>query len=323
MIRSILFSNSKKVQTISVDQFETVLRNKVGFIWVDIAAESSKTCIPILQDIFNFHPLAIDNALYETHMPKVDDWDTYLFMVFRAVRYESQGTFEIFTPELDIFFNPKFLVTYHQEPIEAVDIIWNFCQQNQRYLSKGAGYLLYHIADEIVNNNAAMIENIEERINQIEVEIFADPQSETLEHIITVKRALQKMRRSLLPQREVFNKLSRGDFDLIQEHDRVYFRNSYDHMVRLQEINEGMRDLVDGALDTHLSVINKHMNEIMKVLTIISTIFIPLSFFTGIYGMNFIYMPEIQWRWGYFTLLGFLGIIFIGMLIYFKTRKWM
>lgn len=322
MIRSILLTYTGKVQSITVDRFAAVLRNKRNFLWVDFTAESAETCKPILQDVFKFHPLAIDDALHETHMPKVDDWDTYLYIVLRTARNESQDSLELITLELDIFLGPNFLLTYHEESIAGIDTIWDLCQQDQRYLSKGAGYLLYHIADEIVNNTMTVIEDMDDQIDQIEDEIFTDPQPTILEHIFSVKRALLGLRRSLLPQREVLNKLARGDFDLIPEHERVYFRDVYDHMVRMQEINESLRDLVSGALETYLSMVNNRMNEIMKVLTIIATIFIPLSFFTGIYGMNFAFMPELQWRGGYFMLLSFLGMIFIGMLIFFKRKRW-
>lgn len=131
------------------------------------------------------------------------------------------------------------------------------------------------------------------------------------------------MRRYLLPQKEVFNKLARGDFELIPEHDRVYFRDVYDHMVRMQEINESSRDLISGALETYLSMVNNHMNEIMKVLTIIATIFIPLSFFTGIYGMNFENMPELKWRWGYLIVWLVMATITACMVVYFRRKKWL
>jgi magnesium transporter len=214
------------------------------------------------------------------------------------------------------------MVTYHETPLEAIDKIWRLCQRDHRYLTRGTANLFYHLADEFVNQYMLVIEQMEEIIEQIEDDIFDTQKPDTLNQIFSLKRALLQLRRTLLPQREVFNKLARGDFELIQDHDRVYFRDVYDHLVRLQEINESLRDLVGGALDIYMSVINNRMNEIMKVLTIIATTFIPLSFFTGIYGMNFIYMPELQLRWGYFILLAFLGMIFIGMLIFFKRKKW-
>ena len=154
-----------------------------------------------------------------------------------------------------------------------MNTIWSFCQDDQRYLSKGGGYLLYQIADEIVTNTLKVIDDMDDQIDQIEDDIFTNPQTAILEHIFSVKRTLLGLRRSLLPQREVFNKLARGDFDLIQEPDRVYFRDVYDHMVRMQEMNESLRDLVSSALETYLSMINNRMNEIMKVLTNIATIF--------------------------------------------------
>ncbi len=323
MIRSILFTKAGEIQTTTVDQFDDVLSNKQDFLWVDFESEPLETCKAIFQDIFNFHPLAIDDALHETHVPKVDDWDTYLYLVLRTVKYASDNTLEIITPELDIFLGLNYLVTYHKSGIEAVHRIWDLCQRDQRYLAKGAGYLLYQISDEIVTDSMLLIENMDDHIDKLEDEIFVEPQPETLAHIFSIKRSTLTLRRTLLPQREVYTKLARGDFDLIREHDRIYFRDVFDHMVRLQEINESMRDLTGGAIDTYLSVVNNRMNEIMKVLTIIATIFIPLSFFTGIYGMNFVYMPELNWRWGYFILLGFLGMVIIGMLIFFRRKRWM
>lgn len=322
MIRALSYTQAGKVQTITVNQIAAVLRKKQDFLWLDFTSEPIETSKPILEDIFNFHPLAIDDALHETHVPKIDDWDTYLYLVLRTVRYASHDSLEIITPELDIFLGLNYLVTYHTDHIEAIDKIWNLCQQDPRCLTKGTGYLLYQISDELVTNTMALIEDIDDHIDQIEDEIFTDPQPGTLALIFTIKRSALTLRRTLLPQREVYTKLARGDFKLIPEHDRIYFRDVYDHMVRLQEINESVRDLAGGAIDTYLSVVNNRMNEIMKVLTIIATIFIPLSFFTGIYGMNFVYMPELQWRWGYFFLLGFLGMVIIGMLMYFKRKRW-
>ncbi|UCE00849.1 MAG: magnesium/cobalt transporter CorA [Chloroflexota bacterium] len=322
MIRVIRMMESGDINPVEVEQIKTILQDTGDFIWIDIAAEQPEICKPILQEIFNFHPLAIDDALHETHVPKVDDWNDYLYLVLRTALRESPQTEGIAIPELDIFLGENYLVSYQSIPIQSVEKIWELCQKDQRYLSRGAGFLLYQIADEMATDIMHLIEEIDEHVDQIEDEIFTDPQSATLAKIFSIKRTVLKLRRTLLPQKEVFNKLARGDFALIKTNDQVYFRDLYDHMVRLQEINESTRDLLSGALDTYLSVINNRMNEIMKVLTIIATIFIPLSFFTSIYGMNFAYMPELQWRWGYFLILSFLAIIFFAMLIFFKQKKW-
>jgi magnesium transporter len=322
MIRSIVFTEAGETQPIIVEKIPEILKNKRDFFWVDVVAEPDENCKNLFQGVFNFHSLAIDDALQETHVPKVDGWSTYLYMVLLTARKASQDSFEILTPELDVFLGSNYLVTYHKEAIASVDAIWALCLRDQRYMSKGPGFILYQISDEIVSNTMSVIEDAENLLDQIEDVIFTNPQPAILEQIFSVKRTLLGLRSFLLLQREIFNKLARGDFELIPDHDRVYFRDAYDHMVRVQEINESLRDLINSVLEIYLSVVNNRMNEIMKLLTIIATIFIPLSFFTGIYGMNFTFMPELQWRWGYFFFLGFIGLILIGMLIFFRRKQW-
>ncbi len=327
MIRSILFTTANELQHLPTDQIETVLEKEEGFIWVDISSETEEACKPLLRDVFKFHPLSIDDALQETHVPKVDQWETYLYMALRTVKTDPNDTLEIHTPELDIFLGATYLITYHEEPIAAVEKVWELCHQDNRYLSRGTGYLLYHIADEIVTNTMLVIDDLDIQIDQIEDEIFITPQSGTLELIFSVKRVVLKLRRMLLHQREVFNKLSRGDFALIQEEYQVYFRDIYDHMVRLQEINESSRDLISGALDTYLSVVNNRMNEVMKTLTIITTLFMPLSFLTGFFGMNF-FQPAIPlgaWTGKEVFIPVLIGIIIIpvGMYLWMRRRAWM
>lgn len=323
MIQSISITKDNEMHMdLDIEELSDVLQDPKALLWVDLSGESESRFEQILRDIFGFHPLAVDDALRETHIPKADDWGEYISLVMLGVLRDPGGTMEIRMPELDIYLGSNYMVTYHEFPMGAIDKIWRGCKRDQRYLTRGTVNLFYHLADEMVNQYMLVVEQFEEFIDQIEDDIFNTQKPDTLNQIFALKRALLQLRRALLPQREVFNKLARGDFELIQDHDRVYFRDIYDHLVRLQEINEGLRDLAGGALDTYMSVINNRMNEIMKVLTIIATTFIPLSFFTGIYGMNFIYMPELQWRWGYFILLALLGLIFIGMLSFFKRRKW-
>jgi len=187
--------------------------------------------------------------------------------------------------------------------------------------------LLYHIADEVVSNTMLVTDELDLQIDQIEDEIFVTPQAGTLERIFSVKRIVLRLRRSLLHQREVFNKLSRGDFDLLQEPYRIYFRDVYDHMVRLQEINESSRELVSGALDTYLSVVNNRMNEVMKTLTVFTALFMPLSFLTGFFGMNFFQaaIPLEIWtgRLVFGLMLTSIILIPAGMYLWMRRRAWM
>jgi magnesium transporter len=328
MIRSINIMPDGSIQRdLGIEMYQQVLQDSQNLFWVDFSAEPPPNVEPIFRDVFGFHILAIEDALTETHIPKVDDWGTYLYLVLRVIQVVPGETIEIQIPELDIFLGPNYIVTYHDVQLEEIETIWQTCQQDQRYSARGVNKLFYHLADEMVNQYMPVIERLDELIDQIEDEVFDNPKPRMLNKIFGLKRALQLLRRTLLPQREVFNKLARGDFDLVQESHRFYFRDIYDHMVHLQEINESLRDLVSGALDTYLSVVNNRMNEIMKTLTVITTLFMPISFLTGFFGMNFfqsvIHLDAWTGKQAFTFVL--IGIFFIplGMYLWMRRRAWM
>ena len=329
MIRSIGMSSEGEIRiNVNTSQYPEWIRNPENLLWVDISGEPNREIESILLDDFNFHPLAVDDALVETHIPKVDDWTDYLYLVMRIVLLlEDREDLEIETPELDVFLGSNYLVTYHKIPLTIIDTIWQMCQRDSRTLAKGTGNLFYQIADELINQYMPIMERIDELSDQIEDEVFDNPKPMVLNKIFSLKRALLELRRALIPQREVFNKLARKDFAIIRDQDQVYYRDVYDHMVRLQEINEGLRDLISGALETYLSVVNNRMNEVMKTLTVITTLFMPLSFLTGFFGMNFFQaaIPLKIWTgklvFG-LVLAGMIGIPF-GMYLWMRRRNWM
>jgi magnesium transporter len=191
------------------------------------------------------------------------------------------------TLELDVFLGKNFMVTHHDQTIGAVERVWTSCQRNERHLKSGADHLLYAVADELVAQFMPVVDNVDEAIDQIEDEVFDRPEPTTLAQIFKLKRVAIDLRRIISPMREVLNKLARDDYPMIDARDRVYFRDVYDHLVRLYDINEGLRDLIGGTLDTYLSVINNNMNDVMKRLTAITTLFMPISFLAGFFGMNF------------------------------------
>lgn len=288
MIRSLYYIAGKPVRTdISPDEFPRLLRDRRGLLWVDFMSEPEQIAEPILRS-FNFHPLAIDDALQETHTPKIDDWGDYIYIVLNVMNYKREhGVFESEVDELDIFLGKNFVVTFHDQLISAVEDVWSACQRDTRHLHDGPDHLLYRITDSLVNSYMPLVEQIDNQLDQIEDHVFENPSRNTLEQIFALKRILQSMRRIILPQREVLNKLARDDYRVIDPKDRVFFRDIYDHLVRLHDINESLRDLVSGAMDTYLSVINNRMNEVMKTLAIITTLFMPITFVTGFFGMNF------------------------------------
>ncbi len=288
MIRSLYYVPGKPIQKdVPPSKFPKLIQDPQALLWVDFVSEPPETCLPLLQD-FKFHPLAIDDALQETHVPKLDDWGDYLYIVLNYMKTEKDGeAWEMEVDELDIFLGKNYVVTHHDFPIVAVDETWEACDRDIRNIQAGPDHLLYRIADNLVASYMPTVEKIDDAIDQIEDQVFDRPEPRTLEKLFALKRVLLAMRRIILPQREVLNKLARDDYEVIDPRDRVFFRDIYDHLVRLHDINESLRDLVGGALDTYLSVINNRMNEIMKTLTIITVLFMPLTFLTGYFGMNF------------------------------------
>jgi len=303
-----------------------------GLLWLDLSEEPPDACRPILLETFGFHPLAVDDALEETHVPKLDDWGEYLYLVLHAVVFDDQGHAprddgHIDTLELDVFLGRNYVVTYHAQPIAAVDRVWAACQRDERHLKRGAAYLLYKLSDELVADYMPTVEEMDDVIDQIEDQVFSNPAPDVLERLFTLKRALLHLRRIIMPQREVLNKLARDDYAVIAAEHRMFFRDVYDHLVRLYDITESMRDLVGGGLDTYLSVVNNRMNEIMKTLTIITTLFMPLAFLTGFFGMNFFQpvTPLNIWTGlpAFLLTLGVMTLLPVGMFLWMRRRAWM
>jgi len=331
MIRSCYYTRDGRIRTgLAPDEFGAALKDSRGLLWVDFCETPPEEDAPILLNTFGFHPLAVDDALQESHVPKVDDWGQYLYIALHAIVFDkdAQNGEHVDTLELDVFLGKQYIVTHHDEPIAAVDRVWANCQRDDRHLKAGADHLLYELADGIVADYMSTIEEIDEAIDRLEDEVFDRPTPQTLERIFRIKRAVLNLRRIVSPQREVLNKLARDDYAVVDAKDRVYFRDVYDHLVRLYDINEGLRDLTSGALDTYLSVINNNLNEVMKTLTVITTLFMPISFAAGFFGMNF-FQPIGDslrpWTSSPIFLLA-LAVMFltpVGMYLWIRRRGWM
>jgi magnesium transporter len=326
MIRILHFTGTGEIHTdVAPEALPGLLQDESGLLWMDLREEPSEVCMPILRDTFGFHPLAIDDALEESHVPKIDDWGKYVYMVLHAVSYNLQDN-DINTLELDIFIGSHYLVTHQTSPLKAVDRVWALCQRDGRHLHKGPAHLLYKLADELAADYMPVVEDIDVTIDEIEDQVFGNPAASVLEQIFGLKRALLTLRRIIAPQREVLNKLARGDYAVIPSDYGIFFRDVYDHLVRLYDIVDSLRDLVGGALDTYLSVINNRMNGVMKTLTMITTIFMPISFLAGFFGMNF-FQPFFALRaWtgqtAFAALLLMMVLLPIGMYLWMRKRDW-
>jgi magnesium transporter len=326
MIRALYFSNGQIHTDLDVNGFPQALLDMKGMLWVDFEETPSETDEPILRNVFGFHPLAVDDALQETHVPKLDDWDRYLYIVLQALNFIREDS-NLVTLELDVFLGKNYLVTHHDLPIPAVTRVWKACQQDERYTKMDADNFLYKLIDEMVVDYMTTVEEMDEEIEWVEDQIFDKPTPEIVQKLFALKRASLHLRRALSPLREVLNKMARDNFSVIDVKDRVYFRDIYDHLVRLHDISESLRDLVGGALDTYLSVINNRMNDIMKTLTVITTIFMPISFLVGFFGQNFfqpVAAPLAKWT-GMFPFILSMAIMILvpgGMLMWVRRRGW-
>lgn len=327
MIRTLYYSPGKPIRKdIPPSEFAKLIRNRRSLLWVDFVNEPDENSLPILQN-FGFHPLSIEDALQQTHSPKLDDWGSYLYIVMNYIDLqENDNTWESKIDELDIFLGSNYIVTHHEFSIPAIEATWASCERDIRNVQDGADHLLYKIMDFLVAGYMPTVERVDSAIDELEDHIFDKPSPQTLARLFALKRILLSMRRILLPQREVLNKLARDDYRVIDPRDRIFFRDIYDHLVRLHDLNENLRDLVSGALDTYLSVVNNRMNEIMKTLTTITVLFMPLTVLTGYFGMNFFEPLGSLKSWTtdlvFYLTLAVIFILPLSMYLWMRRRTW-
>jgi magnesium transporter len=261
-----------------------------GNLWLDLENQGGALTgeiEAILRDVFGFHPLAIDDALQESHLPKVDDWGDYLYMVFHGSSIDPQDD-RLCLHELDVFLGPNYLVTYHSEPLSFLDQDRQAIEKDPRdRMRHGPDHLLFRLLERAVDQALLAIEFLDDRVDEIQNQVIENPRPQVLQAIFRVKRAAIRLHKIFGPQREVLNRLARDPYRPIQEKHRVYFRDLYDHIVRIHDISESLRDLIAGTLETYLSVMSNRTNDIMKTLTMVTVMFMPMSFLVGFFGMNF------------------------------------
>lgn len=308
----------------SPEEISKLLQEPDGVLWVSLEQPTDEEIFTILRDTFNFHPLAIEDSQGDNYQPpKVDDFGNYLFIVIHALRPGSHLG-ELETMELDCFLGPNYVVTSYLSPdMPPVHDVWKRLQRDSRLIERGADFLCYTILDHLVDGYMPIIDAMDEEIDELEEIVVVNPRPAILQRILDLKHSTMTLRRIIAPQRELMNKLSRENLPLISPDNRIYFRDVYDHLVRVHDLSEIVRDIVTGTLDTYLSSASNRLNEVMKALTIVSTIFLPLSFLAGVYGMNFDYMPELRWQYGYLSVwVLFIGLI-VGMLGFFRYKHWL
>ncbi|OHE22981.1 MAG: magnesium and cobalt transport protein CorA [Syntrophobacterales bacterium RBG_19FT_COMBO_59_10] len=290
--------------------------------WVHIDGLQDVHLLEEMGNVFGLHPLILEDILNTEQRPKGEDHGDYFYVVLKLFHESPGGDF---VPEqVSIVLGPNWLISIQEKEGKLLDTVRERLRNGRgRFRRNRADYLAHAILDGIVDRYFVILDGMGERIEDLEEALVSRPSPETLRAIQTLKREMLLLRKSVWPLREMIGGLARSDSPLIRESSVIYFRDVYDHAVQVIDTIENYRDMLSGMLDIYLSTISNRMNEIMKVLTIIATVFMPLTFLAGVYGMNFKYMPELEWPWGYFALWGVMILISIWMLIYFRRKKWL
>lgn len=296
------------------------LDNHESVMWVDLKEPTAAEAEPIL-GAFGFHPLAIEDALGHVEHPKIDDYGTYLYVVMQGIDLCSNDELQV--QEIDFFLGANYLVTVHHAPVHCIETMWERAMRDGRFLQRGADGLAHAVIDLLVDDLMPVLDSLDATIEQLEDRILANPSHDVLARTMDIKRATLRLRRTVVPQREVAYRLSRDESELVRPKTRLYFRDVYDHLVRVVDINEALRDVVAGALEIYLTVVSNRMNEVIKVLTLVTTICMPITLVTGLYGMNFRFMPELEWRYGYLVAIAVMLVMTAGMAWWFRRRGWM
>ena len=328
---------SEKVKITIIDYNEEILREKEAktveecfpfkdeptVTWINIDGLHQVDIIEKIGKYFDVHPLLLEDILNTEQRPKMEDFDDYIFIVLRMLECKNEKNWILTSEQMSLIIGKNFVISFQESEGDIFDPVRDRIRNGKGKIRKmGPDFLAYSLMDAIVDGYFIILEKLGEKIEDIEDELMTNPTRETLKIIHGLKRDMIYLRKSVWPFREVISNLERGESKLIKETTSIYLKDIYDHTIQVIDTIESFRDMLSGMLDIYLSSISNRMNEIMKVLTIIATIFIPLTFLVGVYGMNFKYMPELELPWSYPALWFFMITLGVSMLVYFKKRKW-
>ena len=316
--------NQYQEKTLSNIEESFPLRDKPSVTWINIDGLQDVETIKKIDTHFGIHPLVLEDIVNTQQRPKIEDYGDYIFIVFKMLYRDTQGK-EICYEHISLILGTNYVISFQEAPgADTFDPIRERIRQNKGRIRKmGADYLAYALMDTVIDNYFLVLENVAEEVDRIEEKLMAAVRFDTFEKIHFLKRNMLFVRRAIWPLREVIGTLQRTESKIIRPETGLYWRDLYDHTVEVIDLVETFRDMLSGMLEIYLSSVNNRMNEVMKFLTIISTIFIPLTFIAGVYGMNFKYMPELETRYGYFITLGVMLLMSASMVLYFKRRKWL
>ena len=304
----------------SIDNISSCFNNENTIKWINIDGLSNVNIIKEVGNYFSIHPLVQEDILNTYIRPKIDDHDHYIFVVTKMLYINKVGNITV--EQVSFLLTNNYVISFQEFPGDVFDNLRERIKSGSSIRKFGADYLLYSLMDAIVDSYFNILESMGDRIDMIEDELLIKPENKLLQDIYIIKREMLLLRNSIWPLREVVNNLARSESPLINEKTILFLRDIYDHNIQIIDTIETYRDILAGMLDTYLSSISNKTNDVMKILTIYSTIFIPLSFLAGIYGMNFNNMPELNWKYGYASFWLISLILIISMIRYFKRKGW-
>lgn len=310
----------------SAQDLAPLLTDKGNLVWVDFQCETPpqvEEAKNILLNIFKFHPLTIEDCIETRNQPKVEAFPNYLYFIVHGLTPETNSA-NFLTKELDGYLGDNYVVTFHAEPFRSIERVKQQIRTSPFACERGAAYLLHLVLDNIVDMYMPLVDDFDSTINEIEDRIFAmeNSNNEILEEITDLRRSVARMKRISSRQLDVLHRMSNGDFPQIGGNILPFYRDIYDHLLRISDLSESYKELVTGLFQIHFSMTADKTNEIIKFLTIFSAIILPLSLIAGIYGMNFENMPELKTRYGYFITLGVMFLVMLILLFYFKYKGW-
>jgi magnesium transporter len=313
--------NSYEEKELEAITYCRLLRDKPTVTWVNVDGVHRVEILEELGECFGIHSLVLEDIANTEQRPKTEDFGDYLFVVLKMLDYPGD---EVGTEQVSLVLGPNYVLSFQEREGDVFDAVRERIRNSKGRIRKlGPDYLAYALLDAVVDNYFVILERVGEKVGSLEEELAENPKPETLQNIHELKREMIILRKSVWPLREVVNGLTRDDSKLVRESTGVFLKDVYDHTIQVIDAVETYRDVLSGMLDLYLSTVSNRMNEVMKVLTIIATIFIPLTFVAGIYGMNFQFMPELEWYWSYPLVWLVMVIVAVSMVLFFRRKRWL
>ncbi len=320
MIRSYLYNPDGTIDCgLSAARLRGALTNDQSLLWVDIEGPEDDE-IELLLEVFELHPLTVEDCIMPNVRPKLEDFERYLLIILQGLK-RADG--RLIPVELDICLGKNFLVTIHAERIKSVEDDCARVEKKSPIFKRGADFLFYAITDSLIDSYFPILDEVEARVDELETKLLSDKTQQTLRELLGVYHELMTLRRTLSPHREILSRLNRGDLPFIQPHNAIYFRDIYDHLLRMSDLVDACREVTTMSLEAYATIVSNRLNEIMKTLTAFATLALPFLIVTGIFGMNFGEHPELGPRWIYQVI----SLLFIGatplMAYYFRKYRWL